>query len=287
MIRTSPIDLHCHTNRSDGSLAPGALVALANDVGLEAIAITDHDTTAAFDDATAAGRTLGVEVLLGVEITARFPGRAMHLLAYGFDRRDPGFVAMLEEILRGRELRNPRILDRLAALGVPVTMEEVRAEAVGDVIGRPHIALALRRRGYVPDTKAAFARYLKDGGPAFVASDSVEPAEVVATVRRAGGTTVIAHPKQLRIDTAGKYATLVKELSLAGLGGLEVDHPSQKPDERAMFRRLCDEHGLVASGGSDFHGDSKPDIRLGVGDGTIAMTYETYEALLARCAAAH
>ena len=281
-----PIDLHAHTNHSDGSLFPAALVALAKDVGLEALAITDHDTTAAFDEASSAGRSLGVEVLLGVEITARFPGRAMHLLAYGFDRHDPSFVAMLEEILRGRELRNPRILDRLAALGVPVTMAEVRAEAVGDVIGRPHIALALRRKGYVPDTKAAFARYLKDGGPAFIASDSVEPAEVVATVRRAGGTTVIAHPKQLRLETAGKYDTLVKELVHAGLGGIEVDHPSQKPEERAMFRRLADENGLVASGGSDFHGESKPDIKLGVGDGTIAISYETYEALLSHCGAA-
>ena len=278
-----PIDLHAHTNRSDGSLRPAALVALARDVGLEALAITDHDTTAAFDEATEAGRSMGVEILLGCEITARFPGRAMHLLAYGFARREPGFVEMLEEIIRGRELRTPRILDKLAALGVPVTMDEVRAEAVGDVIGRPHIALALKRRGYVPDTKAAFTRYLRDGGPAFVATDSVEPLAVITTVRRAGGTTVIAHPKQLRVETPGRYEALVTELAAAGLGGLEVDHPSQKPDERAMFRRLAEAHGLVASGGSDFHGDSKPDIRLGVGDGTIAIGYETYEALLARC----
>jgi predicted metal-dependent phosphoesterase TrpH len=281
-----PIDLHAHTDRSDGSLRPAALVALARDIGLGALAITDHDTTAAFDEGSDAGRSMGVEVLLGVEITARFPGRAMHLLAYGFERREACFVEMLDEIIRGRELRNPRILDRLAALGVPVTMDEVRAEAVGDVIGRPHIALAMRRRGYVPDTKAAFSRYLKDGGPAFVASDSVEPAEVIATVRRAGGTTVVAHPKQLRVETPGRYETLVAELAAAGLGGIEVDHPSQKADERAMFRRLADAHGLVSSGGSDFHGESKPDIRLGVGDGTIAMGYETYEALLARCDAA-
>lgn len=281
-----PIDLHCHTNCSDGSLRPAALVALASEVGLEAIAITDHDTTAAFDEATEAGRSIGVKVLPGIEITARFPGRAMHLLAYGFDRRDPAFVAMLDVIVGGRDRRNPRILDRLATLGVAVTMDDVRAEAVGQVIGRPHIALALKRKGYVPDVKSAFNRYLRDGGPAFVETDSVEPADVIATVRGAGGTTVVAHPKQLRVETAGGYDALMRTLADAGLGGIEVDHPSQKPDERAMFRRLAHECGLVASGGSDFHGDSKPDIRLGVGDGTIAMTYETYEALLARCAAA-
>ena len=278
-----PIDLHAHTNRSDGSLAPAALVALAKDVGLAALAITDHDTTAAYDEATEVGRTLGVEILLGAEITARFPGRAMHLLAYGFDRHEPAFVAMLAEIIRGRELRNPRILDRLAALGVPITMAEVRAESSGDVIGRPHIAQALRKKGFVPDTKAAFAMYLRDGGPAFVEADSVLPEEVIQTVARAGGTTVLAHPKQLKVENTVAYGALFAQLAAAGLGGVEVDHPSQKPEERAVFRRLSAEHGLVASGGSDFHGEPKPAIRLGTGDGTIAIGYETYEALLARC----
>jgi len=117
-----PIDLHAHTNRSDGSLRPAALVALAREVGLRALAVTDHDTTSGFDEAAEAGRSLRLEILLGIEITARHPGRAMHLLAYGFDRREKAFVAMLEEIVRGRELRNPRILDKLVALGVPVTM---------------------------------------------------------------------------------------------------------------------------------------------------------------------
>lgn len=279
------IDLHAHTYCSDGSLRPSALVALAKEVGLLGLAVTDHDTTVALAEAREAGRSLGVEVWMGAEITAKFPGRAMHLLAYGFDEREPDFVEMLAEIIRGRELRNPRILDRLAELGVPVTMAEVRAEAGGDVIGRPHIAQALRRRGYVADTKSAFTLYLRDGGPAFVAADSVEPVEVVRRVKAAGGTTVIAHPKQLRLESVAKLEALVKELAAAGLGGIEVDHPSQKTDERQTFRRIADENGLVASGGSDFHGDSKPGIRLGQGDGTIAVPYETYEALLSRCAA--
>ena len=138
-------------------------------------------------------------------------------------------------------------------------MAEVRAEAGGDVIGRPHIAAAMRRRGYVPDTKAAFNLYLRDGGPAFVAAESIEPVEVIGIVRRAGGTTVLAHPKQLRLDNAGQFDALVRDLAAAGLGGVEVDHPSQKSEERAMFRGLADRYGLIASGGSDFHGDSKPD----------------------------
>lgn len=282
---TQRIDLHAHTHCSDGSLRPAALVALAKEVGLSGLAVTDHDTTAGLHEARAAGASMGVDVWLGVEITARFPGRAMHLLAYGFDEREPDFVAMLEEIVRGRELRNPRILDRLAALGVPVTMDEVRAESRGEVIGRPHIAQAMRRRGHVPDTKAAFTQYLRDGGPAFVPSDSVEPVEVVRRVRAAGGTTVIAHPKQLRLESVAKHEKVVDELAAEGLGGIEVDHPSQKPEERDVFRRLAESRGLVSTGGSDFHGAAKPDIRLGTGDGTISVPRETYEALLARCAA--
>ena len=279
------IDLHAHTVESDGSLEPETLVALAAQVGLRALAVTDHDTTAAIDAARAAGRSLHVEILTGIEITARFPPRAMHVLAYGFDRREKHLVEMLETIVAGRDRRNPRIVARLVELGVPVTMDEVREESGGAVVGRPHIARAMVKRGHVPDTRSAFQQYLRDGGPAFVAAESVEPREVIAAVRGAGGVTVLADPRQLRLDGEAAYAALVSELAAAGLNGIEVDHPSQKPDERAMFRRLAAANGLVASGGSDFHGEAKPDIRLGVGDGTIAIGYETWEALRALCAA--
>ena len=279
------IDLHAHTNRSDGSLEPAALVRLAADVGLRALAVTDHDTTAALPEAQTAGRSLGVDVLVGMEITARFPGRAMHLLAYGFDRRDPALLEMLREILAGRDERNPRILARLAELGVPVTLDEVRAESRGVVLGRPHIAKALVRRGHVPDTKTAFGQYLRDGGPAYVAAESVEPRDVLSVVRAAGGVLVLAHPKQLRLESPAAYEALLADLSEAGLGGVEVQHPSHGPDDRVFFGGLARRLHLVESGGSDFHGDAKPDVRLGSGKGDVAIGYETWEALRARCAA--
>jgi predicted metal-dependent phosphoesterase TrpH len=279
------IDLHAHTNRSDGSLEPAALVALAKETGLRALAVTDHDTTSALAIAREVGRSLGVEILTGAEITARFPGRSMHVLAYGFDDRDPALCAMLAEIVAGRETRNPRIVDRLCELGAPVTMAEVRAEAKGDVIGRPHIAAALVRRGHVSDTKTAFSLFLRDGGPAYVAADRVDPEEVISTVRDAGGVTVLAHPKQLRVDTPAGYEALFGRLAMAGLSGIEVDHPSHRTDDRAFFGRLADAIGLVRTGGSDFHGASKPDVRLGSGDGSISVDYAVWEALRARCAA--
>jgi len=279
------IDLHAHTDLSDGTLRPVDLVTLAAEVGLAALAVTDHDTTAALPIAREVGRSLGVEVITGCEITARFPGRAMHLLAYGFDDREPRLQAMLAEIRAYRNVRNPRILDRLAELGCPLTMDEVRAEAAGDVVARPHIARALVRRGYVADTKTAFQRYLRDGGPAFVPAESVAPAEAIAAVGAAGGITAVAHPRQLRVDGGAGIRALFRGLTQDGLGAVEVFHPSHDADDRVLYADIATQEGLVPTGGSDFHGANKPDIRLGAGDGSISIGYETWEALRARCAA--
>lgn len=280
------IDLHTHTNRSDGTVPPAALVRLAKEAGLVALAVTDHDTTDGLPEARAAGQALGVEVLTGCEITARFPGRSMHVLAYGFDDREPRLQALLAEIVAARDARIPRILDRLAALGVSLTCAEVEAEAEGDVVARPHVARALVRRGLVPDTKTAFQRWLRDGGPAFVEAESVEPADVIAAVRGAGGVAVVAHPRQLRIDGSAGVRALFAGLARAGLGGIEVAHPSHDADDRALYADIAAAEGLVPTGGSDFHGANKPDIRLGVGDGSVEVEWATWEALRARCAAA-
>lgn len=279
------IDLHAHTDLSDGTLRPVDLVKLAAEVGLAALAVTDHDTTAALPVAREVGRSLGVEVITGCEITARFPGRAMHLLAYGFDDREPRLQAMLAEIRAYRDVRNPRILDRLAELGCPLTMDEVRAEAAGDVVARPHIARALVRRGYVADTKTAFQRYLRDGGPAFVPAESVAPAEAIAAVDAAGGIAAVAHPRQLRVDGPAGIRALFRGLAQDRLGAVEVFHPSHDADDRVLYADIATQERLVPTGGSDFHGANKPDIRLGAGDGSISIGYETWEALRARCAA--
>jgi 3',5'-nucleoside bisphosphate phosphatase len=281
------IDLHTHSTRSDGSLEPAALAKAAVDAGLTAIALTDHDTLAGLPEATAAGAAWGLEVIPGVEVTARFPHRAMHVLAYGFDPQDPTLGAMLARVRAGRTDRNDRILARLAELGVPVTMEDVRGAcgASGRTIGRPHIASAMVRRGWVRDEKTAFGRYLKDGGVAYVPAEVVDPEEVISAVLAAGGATVLAHPRQLRLDGTEAYGQLFTRLANAGLAGIEVWHPSHSPIEREVFLRLATERGLVATAGSDFHGAAKPDIHLGVGDGTISVEYEIWDRLRARCAA--
>jgi predicted metal-dependent phosphoesterase TrpH len=279
------IDLHTHSHHSDGTLAPGEVVRLAKEAGLRAVALTDHDTTAGWAEATEAGRALGVEVIGGTEVTARFPGRAMHLLAYGWDVRDVAMQTLLREIRAGRDARNPLIVERLAGLGCALSMDDVHAEARGEAVGRPHIARALVRKGHAPDVRAAFSLYLRDGGPAYVPTETVEPQEVIATVVSAGGVAVLAHPKQLRLDGPVATEALVRSLAAAGLGGIEVWHPSQDAAERAAFLALAQATGLVPCGGSDFHGANKPDVRVGTGDGTISVGYETWEALRARCAA--
>ena len=193
---------------------------------------------------------------------------------------------MLAEIVAGRETRNPKILRLLAELGRPVTMDEVRAEAAGDVIGRPHIARALVRKGYVPDTKTAFTQLLRDGGPAFVAAESVEPDEVVRTVRDAGGVTVLAHPRQLRVESPEGLAAVVEALVRDGLGGIEVDHPTpaaggaRRPARPGRAPRHRRERAAATSTAT-----TSPTSGSAWATARSPCPYETWEALRARCGA--
>jgi predicted metal-dependent phosphoesterase TrpH len=276
-----------HSTRSDGSFAPGDLVREVARAGISAFALTDHDTLEGLDEAREAAVALGIEAIPGVEVTARFAPRAMHVLGYGFDPREPRLLDLLSEVRAGRTERNARILDRLAALGCPLTLDDVCAGEVDrrGTLGRPHIAAALVRRGFAPDARAAFALYLRDGGPAYVGAEVVEPEEVVAAIRGAGGVAVLAHPRQLRLEDPAAWPALFARLAAAGFAGVEVQHPSQDALQREAFLRLAEAHGLVPSGGSDFHGLAKPAVALGTGDGTIAVGYETWERLRARGAA--
>ncbi|MDA1196114.1 MAG: PHP domain-containing protein, partial [Planctomycetota bacterium] len=195
------IDLHAHTTHSDGTLAPAALVALAAEVGLHALAITDHDTTSALPEARAAAADLGVEIWTGCEVTCGMPSGIAHVLAYAFDEQDAGLQALLMRVRAGREERNTGIYERLEALGVPVTVAEVEQHADSPIVARPHFARALVAAGHVETVRQAFDRYLRDGGPAYV-RPLVPPApEAVAAVVAAGGVAVLAHPRSLKLGS--------------------------------------------------------------------------------------
>jgi predicted metal-dependent phosphoesterase TrpH len=276
------IDLHAHTTHSDGTLEPQDLVRHARAVGLAALAVTDHDTTSALPRAREVGIAEGVEIIDGCEVSASMNGMNVHVLAYGFRPTDPAFLRFLESVCVERDVRNEAILARLSELGVPVTHEEVNVHVRGRIVARPHVARALVDRGYVPDVRTAFQRYLGDRAPAFVAGSLPSPAVAIGAIVAAGGVAVLAHPRQLRLEGREGYAPAIAAMAEAGLTGIEVDHPSHEPADRALFRELAASFGLVASGGSDFHGSNKPHIALGSGDGTIDVAYETWERLKER-----
>ncbi len=276
------IDLHAHTKCSDGTVTPTELVHAARDAGLVAIALTDHDTTEGLAEARRAAEATGVELIDGCEISTRIPEGSVHMLAYGFDVDDVDLQTFLGEVRDARDRRNERMLERLAALGYGITMEEVARHVEGTIVARPHFVDALISRGYFEDGRDVYAQLLGDGKPGYVMGDMPHPIVAIRRVHEAGGVTVVAHPRQIRIHGRGAYRAFFEGLRDAGLGGIEVAHPSHKDRDRRLFQQIADELGLVASAGSDFHGTHKPTIALGSGDGTIRVPYETWERLRAR-----
>jgi predicted metal-dependent phosphoesterase TrpH len=286
------IDLHVHSAVSDGTDAPAELVAKAAAAGLGAIALTDHDTAAGWAEALTAGAEFGVEVLPGMELSshARQPGdegrddvtdrHSVHVLGYGLDPAEPRLAAELTAIRRGRDERVPRMLERLAELGLPVTLAEVEAQAGAAVVGRPHIADAMVARGYAADRDEVFARWLRNDGPIQVRRHTPEAARAVDLINGAGGVAVLAHPWARGGEgwmTVDVIERLVKE---NGLGGIEADHLNHDADQRAALHRLADRLGVIATGSSDYHGLGKKNHPLGA----CTTSPEAYARLKAKLA---
>lgn len=284
-MTSARIDLHAHTNHSDGTCSPTQLVELAAEVGLRALAVTDHDTMSAIPEAREVGARLGVEILNGCEVTTRLPTGIVHVLVYGVDLDHEPFGAFLDGIREGRHNRNLQILEKLQGLGLELTYEDISKYAVGNIIARPHFARALVDAGIVEDLREAFDRFLSDKGPAYVPAEVPAPIDAVRAAKAAGGVSVIAHPRQMKLGSMGAYRRKFRRWKEAGLGGIEVQHASADATHRTQYAAIAEELDLVPSGGSDFHGDNKPHIRLGHGDGSIHVEYATWEALRARMSA--
>ena len=257
------IDLHAHSTYSDGTLTPSALVELAAQVGLSAVAITDHDSVDGVDEALLAGDELGVEVLPGVEINLEHSQMTVDLLGY-FPGEPPGaeLRRTLTELRHYRDVRNAQILERLRELGYPIDPQELAEIAGSGAAGRPHIGEAMRRRGYVSSITEAFERFLRRGAPAFVDRRRLSLSAAVRLIRGADGLAAIAHPGIIRTDEAG-LARLVGEARRCGVGGLECFYPEHDARTVARCLGLAALNGLVPTGGSDFHGETKPDVHLG------------------------
>jgi predicted metal-dependent phosphoesterase TrpH len=247
------IDLHCHSDASDGTEPPAEVIRRASAAGLDVLALTDHDTVAGLPAATAA-LPAGMTLVPGMELSCRRADLSVHLLAYLFDPDEPELAAERERIRDARELRGRQIVGRLAALGVSVTWEQVAALAGGGVVGRPHLARAMVAAGAIAEPEEAFTEeWLAPGGRAYVSRYALDPLTAVRLVRAAGGVPVLAHPKAVK-----RGATLpdawIAELAGAGLFGVEADHLDHDRAAREHLRGLAAELGLVTTGSSDDHG---------------------------------
>ena len=257
------IDLHTHSDRSDGTLSPAEVVRAAKAAGLDVVALTDHDTADGWAEAGAAAHEVGIWFVPGIEVSCAHHGRALHLLAYLPDPAYPPLRAELDAVIGGREERTPRMCARLRGLGIPIRDEDVAAHSAGAVaVGRPHVADTLVAMGVVADRGEAFARYLSVGRPGFVARYAPPVELLVPLVVEAGGVAVVAHPwgrhETTDLDRAG-----LAELKELGLAGIEVDHQDHPAHDRARLRDLAAQLDLVVTGSSDFHGAGKVDHELG------------------------
>ncbi|MDH5739020.1 MAG: PHP domain-containing protein [Nitrospira sp.] len=264
----SRLDLHLHTTHSDGSCTPTEVVGLAHRVGVTAMAITDHDITTGLVEAIAAGEALGIEVIPGVEISSSLGNSELHILGYFLDWQDIVLNERLKTLRDSRHRRNPKIVEQLQNLGIDLTYEEVRALAGSDSVGRPHIARALMDKGIVTSAKEAFDRFLADGKPAYVPRDLPAPIEAIHWIKAAGGLAVLAHPTWVRCADRS-LVELVRQLKADGLDGVEVYYSTHAARQTREYLSLAQQLGLLVTGGSDFHGLTKPDIEVGIGKGSL------------------
>jgi hypothetical protein len=258
------VDLHTHSTWSDGTLSPSELVKEARLAGLSAIALTDHDVLDGIPEAREAGTAEGIEVIAGVEISARCRYGEVHMLGIEVDAGDGSLLrqALTRQCLARKE-RLPRLLEKLGALGMPVEIDEVMDIAGQGSIGRPHVAEVMVRKGFVPNVEQAFTRFLREGGPAYVGRETVSAEEAVALIHGAGGFAAIAHPGLIRTGDFAALEVFVRELAATGLDGLECFTNAHDSGSMAACTGIARRAGLIPTGGSDFHGDKKPGVRLG------------------------
>jgi len=278
------IDLHSHTNCSDGSATPAELVMLAASAVAAAVAITDHDTVDGLSEGRAAAGQAGIEFVPGVEISAEFQPGTMHILGYCIDQESAELNSALERLRDARRQRNPRIAARLQDLGLDIPYDEVASLAGNDVVGRPHFASLMIRKGYVGTIKEAFDRFLAKGAPAYVEKERLSPADSIALIHGAGGVAVLAHPYQMKMNDQDTLDE-IRRLKNLGLDGIEAVYSRLSPPERERYSRLARDLGLLVTGGSDFHGTFKPDISLVRGLGDLQVPYELLAGVKAAAAA--
>lgn len=277
------IDLHTHTNESDGSCTPLELVDRSLAMGLEALAITDHDTFAGYDQALRPARAYGLDLVCAIELSAHMAGerrRTVHLLGY-FLNEPPSYElrTWLDELLAARKDRNARLAEKLQSMGVDIELIEV--ERVGRTLtGRPHFARVLVQKGYAANSEEAFRKYFGESAPAYVERQGPHVAMAIQQIIAAGGLPVLAHPVRLGVADPAAEEAIILELRDAGLRGIEVYHSDHRPSDQERYAKIAKKFGLAVTGGSDFHGDAKPEVALGAGrNGNLNVPRSVLEKL--------
>ena len=276
------IDLHSHTTASDGDHSPERLMAYAFEIGLKAIAVTDHDTTAGVLEATAEAERLGIELIPGIELSAEPNGSGQcHILGLYIDVGNANLQSRLDQVVENRNNRNARIVERMQReLGWEIDLAEVEAEAGGEIVARPHFAKVLVRKKLVPNFQTAFDLYLGTGGKAYISRDRLTPKEAIGLIHGAGGVAILAHPNNLKMNEAETEAEIIRLMDF-GLDGIEARYNRHSPAETNRYLTLASRLKLVTAGGSDFHGPTvKKDVQLGHVEGLDAAPYGLLEGLL-------
>ena len=273
------IDLHTHSTASDGTLTPAELVRHARDRGVEVLSLTDHDTLSGLAEAIGEAERLGMDFVPGIEISAEFEPGTLHILGYYLNPSDKALEDKLTWLREGRDNRNDVILGKLTSLGHPLTMEDVLVFAQGESVGRPHIADAMVAKGYVVDKEQAFDMYLAKGGPAYADKERMSAGNAISLIRNAGGLAVLAHPQWLGLDRSA-LSSFVHDLREMGLAGLEAYYYSHSPDDTRFYVTLAKEHGMLVTGGTDFHGPGGlKGTEIGKGTGRMNVPREIADQL--------
>ncbi|MCB1247677.1 MAG: PHP domain-containing protein [Acidimicrobiia bacterium] len=279
------IDLHVHSTASDGLDTPSELISSAAAIGLRIVALVDHDTLSGIPEARDSAASHDIELIPGTELSVEHGERKMHLLVYFLEPGPGPLQDRLHGLRNGRDLRNRAMVEKLRGLGYGITMGDVLAHAHGQSVGRPHIADALAANGLVPDRDTAFDDLLADGGPAYVERERLTAIDAIALARASGAVPVIAHPLTTgsRVPLrSSDWAELLRDLTDAGLGGIEAYYPQHNQRERDRFAEIARALGIAATGGSDYHGEGARRNRLGVGFGDLNVPLSAVDELIAQ-----
>lgn len=271
------IDMHVHSNASDGTFSPDALMEEAKRAGLSAMALTDHDTMDGTMLAAETAKKLDIEFIPGVELSTDYNGHEIHVLGYYVSKDHPELKSMMEQFRDFRHSRNERMIESLQEKGFSITMEDLKKRSPDSVISRAHVAKYLVETGQAPDISYLFANYIGEGCCCYIDRPKISPTEAVRLIRGAGGLCVLAHPVMYQL-TDDELNQMIQEMKSEGMCGIEAIYSENTPEDEAHFRELTADFGLLVSGGSDFHGANKPHIKLGVGKGGLRIPYSILQA---------